>query len=57
MRCRGERMLCELLGYDLLFCWFLDGVMVEPAFDSTAFAKNRRRLLDHDVGRITRALE
>ncbi len=46
---RSERMFCEQLGYNLLFRWFLDMDMVEPAFDPTVFTKNRQRLLDHDV--------
>lgn len=46
---RSERMFCEQLGYNLLFEWFLDMDMHEPAFDPTSFTKNRKRLLDHDV--------
>jgi transposase len=46
---RSERMFCEQLAYNLLFRWFLDMDMVEPAFDPTVFTKNRERLLDHDV--------
>src|ERR1700680_3074721 len=46
---RSERMFCEQLAYNLLFRWFLDMDMVEPAFDPTVFTKNRQRLLDHDV--------
>src|SRR5579862_4505047 len=54
---RCERMLCEQLGYNLLFRWFLDMDMVEPAFDATVFTKNRQRLLDHDVaGQFFRAV-
>jgi len=54
---RSERMLCEQLGYNLLFRWFLDMDMVEPAFDATVFTKNRQRLLDHDVaGEFFRAV-
>lgn len=46
---RSERMFCEQLGHNLLFKWFLDMDMHEPAFDPTTFTKNRKRLLDHDV--------
>lgn len=46
---RSERMFCEQLGYNLLFKWFLDMDMNEPAFDPTSFTKNRTRLLEHDV--------
>src|ERR1044071_5306150 len=46
---RSERMFCEQLAYNLLFKWFLDMDMHEPAFDSTSFGKNRGRLLKHDV--------
>ena len=54
---RSERMFCEQLGYNLLFRWFLDMDMVEPAFDATVFTKNRQRLLEHDVaGEFFRAV-
>lgn len=46
---RSERQLCEQLEYNLLFRWFLDMDMMEPAFDATTFSKNRERLMDHDV--------
>lgn len=46
---RSERMFCDQLGYNLLFKWFLDMDMHEPAFDPTTFTKNRKRLLEHDV--------
>lgn len=46
---RSERMFCEQLGYNLLFKWFLDMDMHEPAFDPTSFTKNRKRLLEHGV--------
>ena len=54
---RSERMLCEQLGYNLLFKWFLDMAVDEPAFDPTSFGKNRERLLQHDVaGRFFEAV-
>lgn len=46
---RSERAFCERLNYDLLFKWFLDMRIDEPAFDATTFSKNRKRLLDHQV--------
>jgi len=46
---RSERAFCERLNYDLLFKWFLDLRIDDPAFDATTFSKNRRRLLDHEV--------
>jgi hypothetical protein len=46
---RSERAFCERLNYDLLFKWFLDMRIDEPAFDPTTFTKNRQRLLDHEV--------
>jgi transposase len=54
---RSERMFCEQLSYNLLFKWFLDMDMHEPAFDPTSFGKNRARLLEHDVaGHFFRAV-
>ncbi len=47
---RSERAFCEELDYNLLFRWFLDMQLMEPSFDPTTFTKNRKRLLDHDVG-------
>jgi transposase len=46
---RSERAFCERLNYDLLFKWFLDMRIDQPAFDASTFSKNRQRLLDHDV--------
>ena len=46
---RSERMLCEQLGYNLLFRWFLDLNWDEPGFDHSSFSRNRARLLEHDV--------
>jgi len=46
---RSERLLCEQLGYNLLFRWFLDMDMTEPSFDHSTFSKNRARLIEHDV--------
>ena len=38
---RSERAFCERLNYDLLFKWFLDMRIDQPAFDATVFTKNR----------------
>lgn len=46
---RSERQFCEQLEYNLLFRWFLDMDMLEPAFDATTFTKNRERLMDADI--------
>src|SRR6188474_1917702 len=46
---RSERAFCERLNYDLLFKWFLDMRIDQPAFDATTFSKNRKRLLEHEV--------
>ena len=48
---RSERQFCERLQYDLLFKWFLDLNISDPAFNPTTFTKNRERLLKHDVAR------
>jgi len=46
---RSERQFCERLEYDLLFKWFLDLNLDDPAFDHSTFSKNRERLLRQDV--------
>jgi transposase len=46
---RSERLLCEMLEYNLLFRWFLGMDMMEAPFDHSSFSRNRQRLLDHDV--------
>lgn len=46
---RSERQFCERLEYDLLFRWFLDLSLEEPAFDHSVFSKNRQRMLTADV--------
>ena len=48
---RSERQFCERLEYDLLFKWFLDLNILDPAFDHSVFSKNKERLLEHDVVR------
>lgn len=46
---RSERQFCEQLQYNLLFKWFLDLNVTDPAFDASTFSKNKERLLEHDV--------
>ena len=46
---RSERQFCDQLDYNLLFRWFLDMDMLDPAFDASTFSKIRARLLEHDV--------
>jgi len=46
---RSERQFCERLKYDLLFKWFLDLNIMDPAFDASSFSKNKERLLEHQV--------
>ena len=46
---RSERQICERIGYDLMFRWFLDIDLMERVFDPTVFTKNRERLLSHEV--------
>lgn len=48
---RSERQFCERLQYDLLFKWFLDLNIADPAFDYSTFSKNKERLLKHEVAR------
>lgn len=48
---RSERQFCERLQYDLLFKWFLDLNIMDSAFDSSTFSKNKTRLLEHQVSR------
>ena len=46
---RSERQLCEQVQYNLLYRWFLDMDMLEPAFDASTYSRNRDRLMSHDV--------
>ena len=48
---RSERAFCEELEYNLPCRWFLDMDLMERSFDAMVFTKNRRCLMDHDVGR------
>jgi len=46
---RSERQLCEQLGYNLLFRWFVGLALEDPVWDHSTFSKNRDRLLAHRV--------
>ncbi len=46
---RSERQFCERMQYDILFKWFLDLNIDDLAWDQSTFAKNRERLLEHEV--------
>ena len=46
---RSERQLCEQLGYNLLFRWFVGLALDDPVWDHSSFSKNRDRLLAHRV--------
>jgi transposase len=47
---RSERQLCEQIGYNLLFRYFLDMNLAEAPFAPTVFTKNRDRFLEYDLG-------
>ena len=46
---RSERMLCEQLGYNMLFRWFVGLGMEDGAWDHSTYTQNRDRLIEHDV--------
>src|SRR5277367_4999266 len=48
---RSERLLMEQLDYNLLFRWFVGLEVDDVVWDASTFAKNRDRLVDHQVGR------
>lgn len=43
----SERQLCEQIGYNLLFQWFLDLKPDERVWSHSTFSKNRQRFADH----------
>ena len=47
---RSERAFCERLNYDLLFKWFLDLRIDQPAFDVSTFSKPRSTDLAWVIG-------
>lgn len=46
---RSERMLCEQLGYNMLYRWFVGLSMEDSAWDHSTYTQNRDRLIEHDV--------
>jgi transposase len=48
---RSERQFCERLDYDLLFRFFLDMNLDDVTWDPSTFAKNRDRLVEHEVSK------
>lgn len=46
---RSERKLCEEIGYNLLFRWFLDLAPDAPVWDPTTFTQNRERFASHGL--------
>lgn len=48
---RSERLLMEMLDYNLLFRWFVGLNVDEAVWDASTFSKNRDRLLAGEVAR------
>jgi transposase len=48
---RSERLLCEQLGYNMLYRWFVGLSMDEAPWDHSSYTKNRDRLIEHEVVR------
>jgi len=46
---RSERLLCEELGYNMLYRWFVSLGMEDAAWDHSTYTQNRDRLIEHDV--------
>jgi transposase len=46
---RSERLLCEQLGYNMLYRWFVGLGMEDAAWDHSTYTQNRDRLIEHDV--------
>jgi transposase len=49
---RSERLLCEQLGYNMLFRWFVGLGMEDAAWDHSTYTQNRDRLIAHDAIKI-----
>lgn len=56
---RSERLLCEQLGYNMLFRWFVGLGLDKKPWDHSTYTKNRDRFIDSEVARelFTRVLE
>jgi transposase len=48
---RSDRMLCEMLDYNILFRWFLDMSLEERGLDQSNFSRLRSRLVEQDTAR------
>jgi transposase len=48
---RSERMLCEMLDYNILFRWFLDMSLEEVGLDQSRFSRFRQRLVASQCAR------
>jgi len=46
---RSERLLCEQLGYNMLFRWFVGLSVDKKPWEHSTYTKNRDRLIDHEV--------
>jgi len=46
---RSERLLCEQLGYNMLYRWFVGLGMEDGAWDHSTYTQNRDRLIEHEV--------
>lgn len=45
---RSERELCEHLGYNLLYRWFVGIPIDNKVWDHSSSTTNRDRLIEHD---------
>lgn len=48
---RSERLLCEQLGYNLLYRWFVGLTLESAPWDHSTYSKNRDRLIEREVMR------
>lgn len=48
---RSDRLFCEMLDYNILFRWFLDMDLEQPALDQSNFSRLRERLVEQDLAR------
>lgn len=48
---RSERRLCEEIGYNMLYRWFLDLSLDAPVWNHSTFSKNRERFAEHGLMR------
>ncbi len=42
-------MLCEQLGYNMLFKWVLEMQIADVPFDQSSFGKNCARMMEPDI--------